>query len=66
MYAIKIIKIEESWGEKEIGLIKNEYETFKQIGGDYLVKAPFAFSSHNGFFFVMEYMPGGDLGKLLE
>lgn len=30
------------------------------------MKAPFSFSEDSGHFFVLEYMPGGDLGRILE
>ena len=65
LYALKIIKIHDGQNEKDINLIKNEHEIFKKIGGDHLVKAPFSFSQDSGHFFVLEYLPGGDLGKIL-
>jgi serine/threonine protein kinase len=31
-----------------------------------LIKAPFAFTEDFGHFFVLEFMPGGDLSKILN
>ena len=42
-------------------LIKKEHEVFRKIAGDHLVHAPFAFSEEYGHFFVLQFMPGGDL-----
>ena len=66
LYALKLIPVQEGKNEKDIEMIKNQHEIFRKIGGDHLVKAPFSFSEYSGHFFVLEYMPGGDLGKILE
>ena len=49
-----------------MNLIENEHEIFRKIGGDYLVKASFSFNEGSAHFFVLEYMPRGDLSKILE
>ena len=65
-YAIKTIKIEDNWGEEELKLIKNEHEIFRKISSEYLVTAPFSFTEGACHFFVMEFVPGGDLSQVLE
>jgi serine/threonine protein kinase len=37
-----------------------------KIAGEHLVKAPFSFTEGAAHFFVLEYMPGGDLSRLIE
>ncbi len=66
LYALKMIKVKEKWGESEIKSVVNEHNIFKKIAGEHLVKAPFAFTEGQIPIFVLEYMPGGDLGKLME
>lgn len=66
LYALKFIKIDNKITQKDIDCIKNEHEIFQTIGGDHLVKAPFSFSTDIGHFFILEYMPGGDLRKILD
>lgn len=46
--------------------MKNEHEIFKQIAGDHLVRAPFAFSEREAHMFVLEYLPGGDLRRMID
>ena len=43
-----------------------EARIFKNLSGDYVVKAIASFSHGNFVCSVMEYMPGGDVGSLLE
>jgi serine/threonine protein kinase len=45
--------------------LKNEHEILSQIAGEHLVKAAFSFSEGQVHFFVLEYMPGGDLAKVI-
>lgn len=66
LYALKHVKLEHTQTAKEIELIKKEHEIFKKIAGDHLIRAPFAFSESYGHFFVLEFMPGGDLSKILS
>lgn len=63
---MKVIQIQDNWGEEEHKLIRNEHETLRKIAGDHLVKAPFSFNEGCAHFFVLDYMPGGDLSQLLE
>ena len=62
---MKIIKLAEDSSEKDLETIATEHQIFKKIAGDHLVKAPFSFSQKGKHIFVLEFMPGGDLRKLL-
>lgn len=66
IYALKVIGIDKNWGENELVALKNEYKIYKQIEGEHLVAATFSFHQSNAQFFVLEYMPGGDLSRMLE
>ena len=47
-------------------LVEKEVKIFKDLIGDFVVKAIASFSYKTSLCAVMEYMPGGDLGALLE
>lgn len=44
IYALKMIKIQQNWDQKELDSIKNEHEILSKIAGEHLVKAPFSFT----------------------
>jgi serine/threonine protein kinase len=46
-------------------VVVKEARIFKNLIGDYVVKAIASFSHGNYVCSVMEYMPGGDIGSLL-
>ena len=66
IYALKVVKFQQNSDQKEFVSLENENEILSQIAGQYLVKAPFSFTEGSAHFFVLEYMPGGDLAKLIE
>lgn len=47
-------------------MIEKEHKIFKDLIGDFVVKAIASFPYKTNLCAVMEYMPGGDLGALLE
>ena len=65
IYALKIVKFPDSSDQNKFKEIKNEHEILKKIVGDHLAKAHYLFSEHSCHIFVLEFMPGGDLRKLL-
>lgn len=46
--------------------MEKEIKIFKELIGDFVVKAIASFPYKTSLCAVMEYMPGGDLGALLE
>jgi serine/threonine protein kinase len=65
IYALKVIPIDKRWGESELQALKNEYVVYRQIAGEHLVTATFSFQQANAQFYVLEYMPNGDLSAIL-
>ena len=46
--------------------LKNERDILKQIDSQYLVNSYFIFKDKKNYYFVMEYLPGGDVYTLLS
>ena len=46
--------------------LKNEQNILKQIDSQYLVNSYFIFKDKKNYYFVMEYLPGGDVYTLLS
>ena len=46
--------------------LKNEREILKQIDSQFLVNSYFIFKDKKNYYFVMEYLPGGDVYTLLS
>ena len=66
MYAIKTVDIK-SMKEKNLSnTLKNEQNILKQIDSQYLVNSYFIFKDKKYYYFVMEYLPGGDVYTLLS
>ena len=66
MYAIKTVDIK-SMKEKNLSnTLKNEQNILKQISSQYLVNSYFIFKDKKNYYFVMEYLPGGDVYTLLS
>lgn len=49
-----------------MGLLKKETLIFNEIYSDYVVKCFRMFSDDVNYYYVMEYMPGGNLLNLLN
>ena len=66
IYAIKTVDIK-SMKEKNLSnTLKNEQNILKQIDNQYLVNSYFIFKDKKNYYFVMEYLPGGDVYTLLS
>ena len=66
LYAIKTVDIK-SMKEKNLSnTLKNEQEILKQIDSQFLVNSYFIFKDKKNYYFVMEYLPGGDVYTLLS
>ena len=66
MYAIKTVDIK-SLKEKNLSnTLRNEQNILKQIDSQYLVNSYFIFKDKKNYYFVMEYLPGGDVYTLLS
>ena len=66
IYAIKTVDIK-SMKEKNLSnTLKNEQNILKQIDSQYLVNSYFIFKDKKYYYFVMEYLPGGDVYTLLS
>ena len=66
IYAIKTVDIK-SMKEKNLSnTLKNEQEILKQIDSQFLVNSYFIFKDKKNYYFVMEYLPGGDVYTLLS
>ena len=46
--------------------LKNEQNILKEINNDYVVNSYFIFQDKKNYYFVMEYLPGGDVYTLLS
>lgn len=66
LYAMKVVEITNSSDKEVLDDLITEHDIFRKIGGEHLVKAAFSFTEGSAHFFLMEYMKGGDLSKLLE
>ena len=66
LYAIKTVNIS-SIKEKHLSItLKNETIILNEINNDYVVKCYYIFKDHTNIYYVMDYMPGGDVYKLLN
>ena len=65
-YAIKSVNIS-SMKEKNLSrTLKQEKSILKEINSDYIVNSYFIFKDKKNYYYVMEYLPGGDVFKLLS
>ena len=65
-YAIKTVDIN-SMKEKNLSSsLKNEQNILKEINNDYVVNSYYIFQDKKNYYFVMEYLPGGDVYTILS
>ena len=65
-YAIKTVDINSMKEKKLSSSLKNEQNILKEINNEYLVNSYFIFQDKKNYYFVMEYLPGGDVYTLLS
>ncbi len=65
-YAIKTVNINCMKDKKLSSSLKTEQNILKEINNDYLVNSYFIFQDKKNYYFVMEYLPGGDVYTLLS
>ena len=65
-YAIKTVDINSMKEKKLSSSLKNEQNILKEIDNDYVVNSYFIFQDKKNYYFVMEYLPGGDVYTLLS
>ena len=66
MYAIKIVSINGMKEKKLSASLKAEQNILKEINNDYVINSYFIFQDLKNYYFVMEYLPGGDVYGLLS
>ena len=65
-YAIKSVDINSMKEKKLSKTLKQEQNILKEINSDYIVNSYFIFKDKKNYYFAMEYLPGGDVFKLLS
>ena len=65
-YAIKAVNINYMKERKLSSTLKKEHNILQEINSDYVVKSYYIFPGDKYYYFVMEYLPGGDVGGLLS
>jgi serine/threonine protein kinase len=65
-YAIKTVDINNMKEKKLSSSLKNEQNILKEINNEYVVNSYFIFQDEKNYYFVMEYLPGGDVYTLLS
>ena len=65
-YAIKTVDIKYMKEKNLSSSLKNEQNILKEINNDYVVNSYYIFQDKINYYFVMEYLPGGDVYTLLS
>ena len=65
-YAIKSVNINSMKEKKLSKTLKQEQNILKEINSDYIVNSYFIFKDKKNYYYAMEYLPGGDVFKLLS
>ena len=65
-YAIKTVDIKCMKDKHLSSSLKNEQNILKEINNDYVVNSYYIFQDKINYYFVMEYLPGGDVYTLLS
>ena len=66
MFAIKSVDISKMKEKKLSQTLQNERNILKDISSDYVVNSYYIFKDTINYYFVMEYLPGGDVYNLLS
>ena len=65
-YAIKSVNINSMKEKNLTRTLQKERDILKEINSDYIVNSYFIFKDNKNYYYVMEYLPGGDVYKLLS
>ena len=66
LYIIKSVDINKMKEQKLSKTLKNERNIMKEISSDFVVTCYYLFKDKVNYYFVMEYLPGGDVYNLLS
>ena len=66
LYTIKSVDINNMKEKKLSKTLQNERNIMKEISNDYIVTTYYLFKDKVNYYFVMEYLPGGDVYHLLS
>jgi len=66
LYTIKSVDINKMKEKKLSKTLQNERNIMKEISNDYIVTTYYLFKDKVNYYFVMEYLPGGDVYNLLS
>ena len=66
LFAIKSVNIKKMKEKKLSKTLQNERNILKGISSDYIVNSYYIFKDKHKYYFVMEYLPGGDVYHLLS
>ena len=66
MFAIKSVDINNMKEKKLSKTLQNERNILKGVSSDYVVNSYYIFKDNKNYYFVMEYLPGGDVYNLLS
>ena len=65
-FAIKTVNINRMKDKHLSNMLQNEQTILKEVNNDYVVSSYFIFRDEKNYYFVMEYLPGGDVYTLLS
>ena len=65
LYAMKILKKAEVLKRNQVAHVKAERDILAEADNEWVVKLFYSFQDKDNLYFVMEYVPGGDLMSLL-
>ena len=65
LYAMKILKKSEVLKRNQVAHVKAERDILAEADNEWVVKLFYSFQDTDNLYFVMEYVPGGDLMSLL-
>lgn len=65
LYAMKILRKTDVLKRNQVAHVKAERDILAEADNEWVVKLYYSFQDRNNLYFVMEYVPGGDLMALL-
>ena len=65
LYAMKTLRKSDVLKRNQVAHVKAERDILAEADNEWVVKLYYSFQDHNNLYFVMDYVPGGDLMGLL-